>query len=116
MADNYLERRMEDLRQGRIRKELTRKRRRLPMEGQRVLIAYGLSEKGREMVKYYRERGAKVDFAGVDRKEGAKLAQSTGACFHPLDDYGENEWRRVKDEVIARRHGVDISIVTETLK
>lgn len=108
MADNYLERRMEDLRQGRISKELTRKRRRRPMEGQKVMIADGLSEEGKRLVRYYREQGATVDFAGIDRKAGTALAQSAGACFHPLDDYGEKEWQRVIDEVMKRRHIIDL--------
>ena len=89
MADNYLERRMEDLRSGRLAADTARMRAKTPARNphrlsvvfpeMRILVADGLSDFGKALVKAFRSVGMKVAFCATDATEGRRFAQESGA-------------------------------------
>lgn len=89
MADNYLERRMEDLRSGRLTADTARMRAKAPARNphrlsvvfpeMRILVADGLSDFGKALVKAFRSVGMKVAFCATDATEGRRFAQESGA-------------------------------------
>lgn len=90
MADNYLEKRMDDYRNGR----LTKKKhvsgsgngtRRSPLAGKRVLVTGGANGIGRAITATFRKEDCRVAIFDVDRKHGNEVAQQTGAKFYPCD-------------------------------
>lgn len=93
MADNYLERRMEDLRSGRLAADTARLHSKAPARNprrlsitfpeMRVLVADGLSDTGKAIVKAFRSVGMKVAFCAPSSAEGNLFAQQSGARFCP---------------------------------
>lgn len=80
MADNYLEKKMEEYRGGtrRVFKDRRKKSR-------AVFVKDGLSDEGRRLIaSLVAEGDCRVAFAAYDSKEGTRLAQSTGSRFYPL--------------------------------
>ena len=93
MADNYLERKMEDYRSG---KGATSKVKRVSSGAKpgeisvkfpprRVFVTGGASGIGRAIVEAFRKADCRVAFCDIDSKAGAATAQATGAQFHPVD-------------------------------
>lgn len=82
MADNYLERRMEDLKAGRIDASL--KPRKPHKEVNAVLIVVS-DDQLEERVKAHRAVGDKTAFLSANRVLGTHLAQQYGARFYPCD-------------------------------
>lgn len=93
MADNYLERKMEDYRSG---KGGTSKIKRVslnPKQGtvnvkfppRRVFVTGGASGIGRAIVEAFRKVDCRVAFCDIDTKAGMSTAQATGAQFYPVD-------------------------------
>ncbi|MBR5332166.1 MAG: SDR family oxidoreductase [Muribaculaceae bacterium] len=93
MADNYLERKMEDYRSG---KSATTKSHRassttkpgtinVKFPPRRVFVTGGASGIGRAIVEAFRKADCRVAFCDIDAKAGAATAQATGAQFHPVD-------------------------------
>lgn len=80
MADNYLEKKMEEHRNGsrtmfRAQKKKTRA----------VFITDGLSPEGRGNIRTLSAGGdCRIAFAGTDSREGSRLAQATGSRFYCL--------------------------------
>lgn len=78
MADNFLEKRMDDYRRGRLGS----------VSGSRIKAAkpvaaihlHGLTS----LISPLRELGAAVSFSGVDEPAGRQIAQSTGSTFCPM--------------------------------
>jgi hypothetical protein len=89
MADNYLERKMEDLRNGRQQQILhataQRKRSSVKVDKRRVFVTGGAHGIGRAIVENFRQKGCRVAFCDKDSKAGTALAQGCGARFIPLD-------------------------------
>lgn len=85
MADNYLEKRMDDYSRGR----LGRSRSAASSSGLRCIKiprawAFVIKADGRELLlKALREAGYRVAFTLADSSAGQTLAQSTGARFYP---------------------------------
>ena len=83
MADNYLEKKMDDLRSGRLTSSSVGKRTSRgatpkvvrPMEGLRVVVTGGARGIGRAIVEQFRKNGASVDIVDIDRKNGMATAQ-----------------------------------------
>lgn len=122
MADNYFERRMEDMRSGRLAGDLRSKARtphnptgRKSLEGLRAIVTGGANGIGLEIVKELRRCGASVDIIDKDRKRGAEAAQATGARFIPLDLADTTAFRHALEEIIAFRGDIDI-IVNDAAK
>ncbi len=81
MADNYLEKKMDELRAG------PRRMFRPQAKTSALFVRDGLSSEGREAVIQAAAKGTiAVAFAGTDRSQGMRLAQQTGARFYPLSD------------------------------
>lgn len=117
MADNYLERRMEDLRAGRIASGSARPTRTSPsaqrrgqLAGIRAIVTGGAGLIGSEIVKALRAEGAKVDILDTDRPRGAALAQQCGACFRPVDISDPEALARCFSEITAARGDVDVIV------
>lgn len=93
MADNYLEKKMEEHLKGGPQ----HRTRRLSPSGnrpgkltvdfppRRVYVTGGASGIGAAIVKAFCDAGCKVAFCDIDTKSGAATAQRCGAQFHPLD-------------------------------
>ncbi len=93
MADNYLERKMEDYRSGKsgntkIKRVLSgAKPGEISMKfpSRRVFVTGGASGIGRAIVEAFRKADCRVAFCDIDSKAGAATAQATGAQFYPVD-------------------------------
>ncbi len=93
MADNYLENKMDEHRRaqasgrpassykGAPRRQIFNEH----FERRRIFVCDGLSERGQAIVRRLGEAGARVAFAGIDRRAGTALAQSCGARFYPVE-------------------------------
>lgn len=93
MADNYLENKMDEHRRaqasgrsassykGAARRQIFNEH----FERRRIFVCDGLSERGQAIVRRLGEAGARVAFAGADRRAGTVLAQSSGARFYPVE-------------------------------
>ena len=93
MADNYLERKMDEYRSGNLNKT---KHRTSPsgnrpgkltiyFPARRVYITGGASGIGASIVKAFCDAGCRVAFCDKDTKKGTDTARRCGAQFHPLD-------------------------------
>ena len=81
MADNYLEKKMDELRSA------PRRVFRPARKVRAVFVRDGLSQQGREAVEHLAaDATVAVAFAGDNRGEGMKLAQRVGARFYPLSE------------------------------
>lgn len=94
MADNYLEKRMEDYRNGNLRpsKHVTPRpvrssapEARLKLSCRSVALAIGEWELCEAVVRRFTPAGCKVAFAHPDRKAGAALSQQTASIYMPAD-------------------------------
>jgi hypothetical protein len=92
MADNYLEKKMEEYRSGVLSRPYAR---RVSLTGSRpgtvsfkidplrVLVTDASDDVGRAVVTRLREAGCRVAFACADDKAGRALSQATGSRFYP---------------------------------
>ena len=93
MADNYLEKKMEEYRSGALSKPAAR---RLSPTGERpgtvsfridqlrVLVTDASDDVGRAVVRKLRGAGCRVAFVSPDIKDGRTLSQATGSRFYPV--------------------------------
>lgn len=123
MADNYLERRMEDYRAGRLKDPLRR-----PVQSPRLspsaaaalgpstrvlLLAPSTSSSPRAtaLVELLRSAGCRVAFTDTDTAGGNRLAQATGAQCHPVDCADGMALERSRALIVKRWGGIDAEIV-----
>lgn len=109
MADNYLEKKMEDYlrsrgaggHRGRTRMSPGTVTVRYPSV--RVLVADGCSERGRAIIAALRSMGCRVAFVDADSVAGNHLAQDTGSQFHPGATVGQvaDRFSLAGDPVVA---------------
>ncbi len=93
MADNYLERKMEDYRSGKGTSSKVKRVSSGAKPGEisvkfpprRVFVTGGASGIGRAIVEAFRKADCRVAFCDIDSKAGTATAQATGAQFHPVD-------------------------------
>lgn len=110
MADNYLERRMEDYRSGRggsrrLHAPSRSGRLSLPYPHQYVLVLGGDTPAGRAVLKAFSHSGATVAFTAS--ADGAALAQRTGARYYPMTA------AEAAADMAARGEGPDVVIVCD---
>lgn len=117
MADNYLEQRMEDLRNGRLaadNRRLASKKssgvKAARLQGLRVVVTGGAGLIGSEIVRSFRKEGASVDILDIDRKRGSLVAQATGACFHPVDISDMDAFRAEIYGILESRGDIDVIV------
>lgn len=123
MADNYLERKMEEYRSGKLSGKSTPRHRGntlIPATGydvkligsQRVLVVGDCNDGvGLEILKMYRSLGCKVAFCDVDSKQGTAMAQKLGCRFYPVDvaSPGKLDW--VKGDLQKQWGGIDVILL-----
>lgn len=93
MADNYLERKMEDYRAGKGNSPKSQRVSSMHKPGtinikfppRRVFVTGGASGIGKAIVEAFRKADCRVAFCDIDAKAGATTAQATGAQFYPVD-------------------------------
>ncbi len=113
MADNYLERRMEELRSGR-----------LTVKGGvpgirpgslRVLILGGTKGDALEKVLEYRKKGYRVAVFDSDEKEGKRMAYENGIRFHRVDLADEEAIAKETESLLKAWRGIDIVVGEERI-
>ena len=110
MADNYLERRMEELRSGKlaVKKAIPGIDRKAP----RVLIAGGCHGLAREKALEFRRQGCRVAVFDADEASGKQMAHDHGIRFHRVDISDENALRNEMPSLLSAWRGVDIVVGT----
>ncbi len=111
MADNYLERRMEELRSGR-----------LAVKGgvpgirpgsRRVLVLGGTNGEALEKVLEYRKKGYRVAVFDSDEKEGKRMAYENGIRFHRVNLSDEEAIVKETEALLRAWRGIDIVVAEE---
>lgn len=123
MADNYLEKRMDDYRAGRLsarRASGNTVRPPLPcpdtikaLEGSRVFIkipSASASDRATALIRLFASQGCKVAFTDIDQKAGNSLAQATGTQCHPIDISDSQAVSNSRELIIRRWGDIDITI------
>ncbi len=119
MADNFLERRMEELQQQKrgayapsTRQKTSRSSaaHRGALYDKRVFVTGGAHGIGRAMVKTFRDAGCRVAFCDIDQRRGTETAQTLGARFYPLDVTDVEALRHAMTLLIEDWGDIDIII------
>lgn len=119
MADNYLEKRMEDYRNGNLRQSRHTTPRygrssgpeaRLKLSCRSVALAIGEWELCEAVVRRFSPAGCKVAFAHPDRKAGAALSQQTASIYMPADVIAQDTTRKLAEILSVRGLAPDLII------
>jgi hypothetical protein len=123
MADNYLEKKMEEHRLGAVKRSRTSGVRpssglkpgevAVKFEPRRVFVTGGAQGIGRAIVKAFREWGSSVAFCDLDTKAGQRTAQEMGARFYPVDVRDVSALEKAFND--AANHFGDIDIVVNNV-
>lgn len=109
MADNYLERKMEDYRAGRTGSfRISRPGKRVPG---RIFIVGTDSEAVERLALLFVRKGWKVAMADSDMKRGRKLAQENGLQHHPIDCRVPGAVVSAVGEIMSHREELDLIMV-----
>lgn len=120
MADNYLEKKMEEYRagQGNARKVKSQR----PVAGvkpgtinvefppRRVFVTGGASGIGRAVVEAFRKADCRVAFCDIGSKAGNRTAQMTGTRFYPVDVTDCVALENCMEHIIADWGDIDIIV------
>ena len=117
MADNYLERKMEDYRSGRGGASKTIHSSK-PKPGtinvkfppRRVFVTGGANGIGKAIVEAFRKANCRVAFCDIDTKAGSATAQATGAQFHPVDVRDVNALEACLTRLIESWGDIDVIV------
>ena len=106
MADNYIERRMEELRSGRlgIKKAIPGIR----PKARRVVVAGGCHGPAREKVIEFRKAGCRVAVFDADGQAGRTMAHDHGIRFHRVDIEDESAVSNEMLSLLSAWQGVDV--------
>ena len=126
MADNWLERRMDDYRAGRLaapRSKPTKPStptpsRIAPLAGSRIFIrcrSVSASPAATALVRMLASTGCKIAFTDTDSVAGNRLAQDTGTQCHPIDIADEVALKRSIELVTRRWGGIDFTVFQEDI-
>lgn len=86
MADNYLEKRMEDMAKGKLKPVAgSRSRVNNRYKNLRAFVTGGANGIGKAIVEELRKLGCKVAFCDIDKENGERLSQVYGATFLYVD-------------------------------
>ena len=105
MADNYLEKRMEELRSGKlaIKKAIPGIR----PKARRVVIAGGCHGVAREKALEFRKKGYRVAIFDSDELSGKQMAYEHGIRFHRVDIEDESELSNEVLLLLSAWRGID---------
>ena len=105
MADNYLEKRMEELRSGKlaIKKAIPG----IKPKARRILVAGGCHGIAREKALEYRKSGCRVAIFDSDEVAGKQMAHDHGIRFHRVDIKDESAVTNEVLSLLSAWRGVD---------
>lgn len=118
MADNYLERKMEDYRSGKSGASKIKRVSTTPKQGtvnvkfppRRVFVTGGASGIGRAIVEAFRKADCRVAFCDIDAKAGMLTAQATGAQFYPVDVRDVNALESCMTRILDTWGDIDVIV------
>ena len=106
MADNFLERRMEDMRSGKlaVKKAVPG----IKPKARRVVVAGGCHGTAREKALEFRKEGCRVAVFDADEQAGRRMAYENGVRFHRVDISDEDSLRNETLSLLSAWRGVDV--------
>lgn len=120
MADNYLERRMEELRSGKIAASVKPQRRpsgtaqagkiSFGFKPKRVLMIGDTSRLAESLITAFRKAGCPVAFLSSPSSDGDRLAHDCGIRFYPCPDFESQTLLRHFGNLLKAWRGLDIMI------
>ena len=111
MADNYLEKKMEDMRSGNLRKaNKPSGNRKGELDVLRAFVTGCDSGIGRAIVEELRRNGATVDFCDIDAENGERLAKVYGAKFHKIDVSDTEAFSTLFSSLLEKEGKIDIVV------
>lgn len=113
MADNYLERRMEELRSGKlaVKKAIPGIRK----KARRIVVAGGCHGKALDKALQYRREGHRVAIFDKDEQTGKRLAHDHGIRFHHVDIEDESAMKKEMQSLLSAWRDVDTVVGTNDL-
>lgn len=110
MADNYLEKKMEELRSGRlaIKKAIPG----IKPKGKRILIAGGCQGAAYEKALEFRRQGHRVAVFDTDEVSGKRIAHDHGVRFHRVDIEDEYAVSNEMLSLLSAWRGIDVVVGT----
>lgn len=111
MADNYLERRMEEFRSGKL--SLKKRIPGIKPDGKKVVVARGSSGKALEKVLGFRTKGCRVAVFDPDLDAGRKLAYQHGVRFHRVNINNNEDLQRETFSLISAWRRIDVIVGTD---
>ena len=118
MADNYLERKMEEYRSGKSQQRVVKRTPsgakpgtiNVKFPSRRVFVTGGANGIGRAIVEAFRNADCRVAFCDNDSKAGTATAQATGAQFYPIDVIDANALDACVERVIKAWGDIDVIV------
>lgn len=118
MADNYLERKMEEYRSGKSQQRVVKRTPsgakpgtiNVKFPSRRVFVTGGAKGIGRAIVEAFRNADCRVAFCDNDSKVGTATAQATGAQFYPIDVTDANALDACVERVIKAWGDIDVIV------
>ena len=118
MADNYLERKMEEYRSGKSQQRVVKRTPsgakpgtiNVKFPSRRVFVTGGAKGIGRAIVEAFRNADCRVAFCDNDSKAGTATAQATGAQFYPIDVIDANALDACVERVIKAWGDIDVIV------
>lgn len=108
MADNYLEKRMEELRSGRL--SIKRSIPGIRPGGLRVVVAGGTAGIAHDEVIKFRKLGYRVAVFDSDEKAGKRMAYENGIRFHKVDLTDKDDLLKHMNLLLNTWHGIDMVV------
>lgn len=112
MADNYLEKRMEELRSGRLAVKS-----RIPgirPGSPRIIAVGGTAGKARDEVLLFRRKGYRVAVFDPDKEAGQKMAYENGIRYHHIDKADPESLKRETENLLKIWRDIDLIVGDET--
>lgn len=118
MADNYLERKMEEYRSGKGGRRIVYKSSAgvkpgticVKFPARRVFVTGGASGIGRAIVEAFRRADCRVAFCDNDTRNGNGTAQATGARFYPVDVTDSHALEDCMEHIIGDWGDIDVIV------
>lgn len=118
MADNYLERKMEEYRSGKSQQRVVKRTPsgakpgtiNIKFPSRRVFVTGGAKGIGRSIVEAFRNADCRVAFCDIDSKAGTATAQATGAQFYPVDVTDANALDACVERIIKAWGDIDVIV------
>lgn len=122
MADNYLERRMEDMKAGRLRPQVQTKSAAGPKKGfleilfpsRRVLVVGGTHGLPLDIVRMFLKTGSKVAVMDTDKSAGESLAYREGIRYYNIDPQSPATFADAFANLLQAWRDIDIIIMASS--